>query len=77
MQCDLRGSGGAVGDEGDELRSGSFCVLVSRDMPRTRVRPERFGLINPDDGCIGSRADSAIAVAREMPGMVAMWRCDV
>ena len=72
MQWDLRGSGGAGDGEGDALRSGSFCV--SRDMPRTRVRPERFGLINPDDGCIGSRVDSAIALAREMPGMVAM--CD-
>ena len=28
--------------------------------------------MNPDDGGIGSRADSAIAVARETPGMVAM-----
>ena len=28
--------------------------------------------MNPDDGGIGSKADSAIAVARETPGMVAM-----
>ena len=28
--------------------------------------------MNPDDGGIGSRADSTIAVARETPGMVAM-----
>lgn len=75
MQCDLRGSGGAVGGEGDVLRSGSFCAS-RRDMARTRLRflPERFGLINPADGDIGNKVDRAIAAVRDTPGMVArVW----
>ena len=71
MQWDLRGSQGGDGDGDSDASSGDDAIpIFVDDMMRDGiVRETKLGLLKPDDGVSGN-SDSAIAAARDAPGMV-------